>query len=122
MPRTKKHLAKKSRNFQINYLARGMESPKKIDLLLSVTRITRPELISALKDYYCEGCSKVDAASFNGVKSQNLSSPIQKLNEVAEAFEKYIELKTNELNSSKLTKEQQIEAKSKIKYKKEYLE
>ena len=110
------------KQLRINYLAQGMESPRKIDLLLSVTKIVRPELISALKDYYCLGFSKTKAGSLNGIAPQNLSEPIKRLDEIAEAFEKYIELKTNELNSSKLSKNQQESARNQLKYKKEYLE
>lgn len=122
MPRTEKHLAKKRKQLRVNYLAQGMESPEKIDLLLSVTKIERPELIRALKDYYCLGFSKSKAGSLNGVASQNLSTPIDRLDEIAEAFEKYIELKTNELTSSKLSKAQQEEARLNIEYSKDYLE
>tara|TARA_R110000744_G_scaffold380568_1_gene503263 strand:- start:41592 stop:41939 length:348 start_codon:yes stop_codon:yes gene_type:complete len=106
---------------RINYLSQGMESPAKIDILLSVTKIKRPELIAGLKDYYCRGYSKVDAAAINGVASQNMSSPIAKLDQVAEAFEKYIELKANELTSSKLTLKQQSQAKNNENFNKEYL-
>lgn len=122
MPRSEKHIAAKRKAMRVNYLAQGMESPEKIDLLLSVTKITRTDLISAIKDYYCRGFSKSKAALFNGVASQNLSDPIERLDEIAEAFEKYIELKTNELTSSKLTVEQQKIAQSELKYSKEYLE
>ena len=122
MPRTEKHLTKKRKQLRINYLAQGMESEKKIDLLLSVTKIERPELIRALKDYYCLGFSKTKAGALNGVVSQNLSIPIERLDEIAEAFEKYIELKTNELTSSKLSKEQQIEAQKNLKYSEDYYE
>jgi predicted DNA-binding protein YlxM (UPF0122 family) len=107
---------------RINYLAQGMESPRKIDLLLSVTKIARTELISALKDYYCRGFSKSKAGVLNGIASQNLSDPIKRLDEIAEAFEKYIELKSNELNGSKLSKKEQESARNQLKYKKEYLE
>tara|TARA_R110002049_G_scaffold96042_1_gene235488 strand:+ start:811 stop:1158 length:348 start_codon:yes stop_codon:yes gene_type:complete len=110
------------KSLRINYLSQGMESPAKIDLLLSVTKISRSELIAGLKDYYCRGFSKVKAASLNGVASQNLSAPIAKLDEVAEAFEKYIELKANELSGSKLTPEQQTQAKQHKNFNKEYLE
>lgn len=122
MPRTEKHIAAKRKAMRINYLAQGMESEKKIDLLLSVTKITRPELIRALKDYYYLGFSKSKAATFNGVKSQNLSTPIERLDEIAEAFEKYIELKSNELSSSKLSKAQQIKAQNNLKYSEDYHE
>ena len=50
-----------------------------------------------------------------------MSSPIAKLDQVAEAFEKYIELKANELTSSKLTLKQQSQAKNNENFNKEYL-
>lgn len=106
----------------MNYLAQGMESPAKIDLLLSVTKIERADLVSALKDYYCRGYSKAKSAALNCIASQNLSAPIARLDKIAESFEKYIELKANELSSSKLTKEQQSIARTSKKFKEEYLE
>ena len=108
------------KKLRLPYLAQGMESPAKIDLLLSVTKIKRPELISALKDYFCRGYSKSESASVNNVASQNLSDPIEKLDQIAEAFEKYIELKSNELTSSKLTKQEQVDAQKNIKYNKDF--
>ena len=85
----------------MNYLAQGMESKEKIKLLFTMTKITRENLQGALIDHFCRDFCLSDAAALNGVKRPNLNPAIEKLNKVAEFAEKYFELKTYHLTSTK---------------------
>ncbi len=85
----------------MKYLVQGMESKRKIKLLLTQTKITSEKIQSALIDHYCRDFSIEDAAALNGLKRPNLYPAIEKLNIVAEFGEKYFEFKTYELNGTK---------------------
>lgn len=85
----------------MNYLVQGMESKKKMELLFTMTKITRDNLQGALIDHFCRDFCLSDAAALNGVKRPNLNPAIEKLNEIAEFAEKYFELKTYHLTSTR---------------------
>ena len=79
----------------------GQESIKKIEMLISDTKITRKSLISAIYDHLCKGLSKSSAANLNEVKEQNLGVAVKRLNKVAAKFEAYFDLRYNELTGDK---------------------
>jgi len=85
----------------MKYLMQGQESIKKVEILLSATKIEREQLVSAIYDHLCKGLSKALAADLNDIKAQNLGVAIDALNEVAAKFEAYFDLRYNELTGDK---------------------
>lgn len=79
----------------------GQESIKKIDILLSATKIEREQLVSAIYDHLCKGLSKALSADLNDIKAQNLGAAIDTLNDIAIKFEAYFDLRYNELTGDK---------------------
>jgi len=84
----------------MKYLSQGMESKKKIELMLSLTK-TGENIRLAIVDHLVNNFPVGQAASLNGVKSNNLSVAISNLNKVAEVFEGLHELKMYEQNHTK---------------------
>lgn len=89
----------------MKYLVQGMESKKKIELLISATKIKRDKLVDAIFDHYCRDFDIASASVLNGIKQPNLTAACNTLNEVAEKFEKYFEIRTYELSSINKNKE-----------------
>lgn len=77
----------------MKYLIKGQESKKKLDLLLSLTKIESEDIIGGVYDHLNRNFSISNAALFNECKRSNLSVAIKSLNETAEIVEKINELK-----------------------------
>ena len=77
----------------MKYLAKGMESKKLIDLLLSLTKINSDSIKAAIQDHLVSNFSISDAASLNNVNQCNLTRSILTLNKVARKVELINELK-----------------------------
>ena len=77
----------------VNYLCQGLESYRKIDLLLKLTRISSENMQMALSDHLANNFTVAQAASINNVNHSNLALAIKKLNAVAETVELLHELK-----------------------------
>ncbi|KZN61548.1 PapB/FocB family fimbrial expression transcriptional regulator [Pseudoalteromonas luteoviolacea] len=71
----------------MKYLFKGMQSPERFELLLSLTRISSENVISALKDYLVRGMDKKAAALTNHVEMPNFSAALKKLEEKAAVVE-----------------------------------
>ena len=76
----------------MKYLSQGMESNKKIKLLLSLTGI-KENMQGAILDHLVGNFSIAQSAMLNGVLPNNLSVAIKELNRVAEIVEGINELK-----------------------------
>ena len=74
-------------------LLQGMESRKKIDCLLALTKITSGPKIDAIYFHLCQGATQSRAAVIYDVKQGKLSEAITALNDAAEHCEKYYEIK-----------------------------
>lgn len=78
----------------IRYINQGMESARKIELLLSLTKLRNNEsMVMAIEDYFIRGFDISDAALINNVRQSNLSRSIENLNEVATKVELINELR-----------------------------
>ena len=77
----------------MKYLIRGQESKKKLDLLISLTKIDSENIIGGIYDHLNRNFSISNAASINNLSQPNLSVAINKLNKVAEIIEKINDLK-----------------------------
>lgn len=80
-------------DLQMKYLIKGQESKKKIDLLISLTKIESENIIGGIYDHLNRNFSISDSSSFNGCNQPNLSDAIKTLNGVAEIVEKINDLK-----------------------------
>ena len=76
----------------MKYLSQGMESNKKIKLLLSLTGI-KENMQYGIYDHLVKNFSIAQSAMLNGVLANNLSVAIKELNRVAEVNEKIYEEK-----------------------------
>lgn len=76
----------------MKYLLPGGESQARFDLLLSLSKITSENLISALEDHLVKGMPDSHAALINGVAKGNFSRSLTRLNKVAKTVEKIKEL------------------------------
>ena len=70
----------------MKYLSQGMESNKKIKLLLSLTGI-KENMQYGIYDHLVKNFSIAQSAMLNGVLANNLSVAIKELNRVAEIVE-----------------------------------
>ena len=77
----------------MKYLSRGQESKKKLDLLISLTKIDSENIVCGIYDHLYRNFSISNSASINNLSQPNLSVAINKLNEVAEIVEKINDLK-----------------------------
>ena len=77
----------------MKYLSQGMESNKKIKLLLSLTGI-KENMQGAILDHLVGNFSIAQSAMLNNILPNNLSVAVKELNRVAETVEKLFELKT----------------------------
>lgn len=74
-------------------LVPGMESRRKIDCLLAMTKITSGPKIDAIYYHLVQGSGQSRAAILYDVKQSKLSEAIAALNVAAEHCEKYYEIK-----------------------------
>ena len=73
-------------------LVQGLESKKRVKLLLKLTKIESENIQSALLEYLCTGLTIDDAAMLNDVPRQNFNRALKRLNEVAEVVERIKEI------------------------------
>ena len=76
----------------MNYLIKGCEPRKKIELLLSLTKI-EGNIAGGLIDYFTRSLSVTDCAALNDCLQSNLSVRIKELNQIAKIVEDINELK-----------------------------
>ena len=77
----------------MKYLVQGMESKRKVELLISLTSIKSEPIIAALTDHLVRGFEISEVALLNDTKQGNVSRALDTLNEVAATVEKIYELK-----------------------------
>jgi hypothetical protein len=77
----------------MRYLSQGLESHKKVELLLKLTRISSENMQMALSDHLANNFTVAQSALINDVKVGNLRVALAKLNDVAETVERLYELK-----------------------------
>ena len=75
----------------MRYLCQGQEDARKIDLLLSLTRISE-SMSYAIHDHLVKNFTVSNAAMLNSVQQSHLTSNLTKLNAIAETVEKVNEL------------------------------
>jgi hypothetical protein len=85
----------------MKYLSQGLESKKKVVLLLSLTKITSENITMALHDHLVMNFGVKDAAIINGCRQSNVAAALVVLNEVAKVVELINELKYICASSSK---------------------
>lgn len=83
-------------------LLRGMENKRRIELLLSLTKIDSESIIKAIFDHLVDGKTKVGAAATNMIQQQNFSRALIKLNKVAEVVEEIKTIDWNHISDVKL--------------------
>ncbi len=71
----------------MNVLAQGLESERRVALLLKLTSIKSEAKQAALVDHLSHGMRKSVAAALNGVDLKNFNRALTTLNEVAEIVE-----------------------------------
>ena len=77
----------------MKYLVQGMESTRKINILLALTKIDSERKVKALHLHFVTGASVGDAARTYGMPQPNLSACIDTLNIIAGHCEEFHELK-----------------------------
>ncbi|NMD52698.1 hypothetical protein HG547_13865 [Shewanella sp. DNRA4] len=71
----------------MNYLLPGFESKRRIELLLSLTRISSPEVIAALTLHYTSALPAERAAARHGIEVSNFMRGQKKLEQIAATVE-----------------------------------
>lgn len=84
----------------MNYLLQGGESKERVDLLLSLTKISSEPIISAIHDYLVKGFDESDAVSLNSTTQSNFNRNMAILNKVAGTVESIKEIDWAKLNKS----------------------
>jgi len=64
-------------------LVRGLECQKRVDLLISLTRMSSETQKQAIIDHLVKGRSETQAAILNDVSQSNFNRAISRLNEIA---------------------------------------
>lgn len=77
----------------MQHLIQGMESEKKIRLLLSLTKTSSEPTIDALIDHLVKGYDDSTAASINGITASNFNRALANLNKVAGIVQDIIDLR-----------------------------
>lgn len=85
----------------MKYLVSGLESKQRVELLLSLTKISSEALRDSIFDHLCVGHPEKDAAALNGVSQSNFNRAMTKLNDVAGIVEQIKELDWEHLKSLK---------------------
>lgn len=73
-------------------LLRGMESKRRVELLLSLTSISSESTIKALHDYLVNGRTAEGAVAINGLQQSNFNRDLKKLNDKAVIVEEIKDL------------------------------
>jgi len=76
----------------MKYLLPGNESAKRVELLLSLTKMDSQPLITAINQHLVNGKPEKSAAILNGIPQQNFNRAMTKLNKIAEIVEQIKEL------------------------------
>ncbi len=76
----------------MDYLIQGGESSERINLLLSLTKISSDNIKQSLTDYYCQGVNDDLASLVNDVKKPNFVRAKKQLNKIAGIVEEIKEL------------------------------
>jgi hypothetical protein len=71
----------------MNYLLAGSEPAKRVELLLSLTRIDSEDVKDALRDHLVKGMNDANAIAIHGINKSNFSRALSRLNEVAGVVE-----------------------------------
>ena len=71
----------------MNYLLPGFESKRRIELLLSLTRISSPDVIAALTLHYTSALPAERAAARHGIEVSNFMRGQKKLEQIAAKVE-----------------------------------
>ncbi|MCF2909979.1 adhesin biosynthesis transcription regulatory family protein [Pseudoalteromonas sp. DL2-H2.2] len=79
-------------NYSMKYLFKGMQSPERFKLLLSLTRISSESVIDALYDHLVKGADKKVACALNQVKEPNFTPALKALEEKAAIVERIKEI------------------------------
>jgi len=69
-------------------LVRGLEKQKRVELLISLTRMSSETQKQAIIDHLVKGRSDTEAAFLNDVSQSNFNRAISRLNEIAGIVEK----------------------------------
>lgn len=85
----------------MKYLLQGEESKERVDLLLSLTNISRETVIGAIYDNLVKGFDERDAVELNGATQSNFNRGMSILNKVAETVEKIKEIDWHKIKSHK---------------------
>ena len=86
---------------RMNYLIAGNESKQRVELLLSLTKITSDQVKDSITDHLCAGYSQRDAVILNGVTQSNFTRAMRTLNDVACIVEKIKALDWQHIKSVK---------------------
>lgn len=76
----------------MNYLIQGGESPKRLKLLVSLTRIDSKGICEALEDYYVFGFQDSVAIARNSIDAGKFSRARKRLESVAATVERIKEI------------------------------
>ena len=86
----------------MKYLIQGGEPAERLQLLLQLTNIESPDVVSALTDHFVIGHRDTVSAVRNGVKKSNLSRAIARLEQVAFTVEQIKEIDWAKFKPSKV--------------------
>lgn len=82
----------------MNYLLAGSEPAKRVELLLSLTRIDSDDVKAALHDHLVKGVNDANAIAIHGINKSNFSRALSRLNEVAGIVEQIKDIDWQNLN------------------------
>ena len=81
-------------------LVRGLERQDRVELLISLTRMSSETQKQAIIDHLVKGRSDTEAAFLNDVSQSNFNRAISRLNEIAGIVEKIKEIDWSHLEIS----------------------
>jgi hypothetical protein len=76
----------------MNYLITGSEPLRKIELLISLTKIDSDNIKSAIEDVFVRGIRIGDSATINSVQQSDLSKYVKRIYKIAETVEQIKEI------------------------------
>ncbi len=85
----------------MNYLLCGGESPERLRLLMTLTKMNSDSMNDALIDYFVKGHAEKECVIINGVTQSNFNRAVSRLNQVAETVEKIKEINWQRFKSVK---------------------